>query len=899
MKTNFALGLTENGITLWMRNNADWLRVGAVATDAPDLDTQMQALVAKARAHTPEDFVTKLVIPDDQILYTRLEVTPEAHAIRAALDGQTPYPVEELDFDWIEDGGSVLAAVVARETLVEAEDFAKAQGLNPICFVAAPNTQEFAKEPFFRTARGVVADPAELGCGGPILREAGHVDADKALTPDVTVSADVKTTWRNDGSRTANEPSVSSETASAPDSTEKGANSGITSPGKAGRAPATSPDKKGVSQKAPPAKPVPASRQDASETAVSQTPSAGDSVSFRSRRKQANPIPAAVGATAANADPEAESTAVVRPSETLKALSNTNKLSLGRLGGAALATRLRASVSEPVARAGSGLRSATDVLGRSFTPKPKTESARSASKVTPTSAEASERPDTKVVAAASGRSGPERRKGARKRKKQNSDQNRGTKSHRGATKRPEADPEAERLTVFGARRSTAPTVQSLPRRALLISGAALMLVLAVAVWVFYFNRVPAPDSVAPVLPAETPSEIAAPDPLALEDIAATSDSDIDRALGVTDAAQEQRGLSDAQAQDGVAQPALPSEGQPPAVVSPDRDAGRVAALRSMRALAPQAPADLPDIQGAPVPYGSRDLPPLRDVVPPETEQDLTGDDTAVAEESTLPPGEAALEIVVTDGTPASVPPVRPAGIAPEPTPEPEPEADPAAASIADESALEIDISEGTPPSVPPERPVGIAPEVTPATPAPPDDTPPQDAATENRDDQASLAVPPGGVALTTLTPAARPAEIVEDAVAQAERFASATPQAVAASLRPSNRPDAFSQTVERALAAAQSEVVQTAAASVAPRIPSSASVSRAATQTSAINLRRINLLGVMGTPSARRALVRLDNGRVVTVQVGERLDGGQVTAIGDRELRYNRRGRDVVLRIAS
>ena len=129
---------------------------------------------------------------------------------------------------------------------------------------------------------------------------------------------------------------------------------------------------------------------------------------------------------------------------------------------------------------------------------------------------------------------------------------------------------------------------------------------------------------------------------------------------------------------------------------------------------------------------------------------------------------------------------------------------------------------------------------------------------------------------------------------------------MAASLRPSGRPNGFSQTVQRALAAAriravdepQAQVVQASAAAV-PSIPSSASVTRAATQTRAINLRQINLLGVMGTPSARRALVRLDNGRVVTVQVGERLDGGQVTAIGESELRYNKRGRDLVLRIAS
>ena len=103
----------------------------------------------------------------------------------------------------------------------------------------------------------------------------------------------------------------------------------------------------------------------------------------------------------------------------------------------------------------------------------------------------------------------------------------------------------------------------------------------------------------------------------------------------------------------------------------------------------------------------------------------------------------------------------------------------------------------------------------------------------------------------------------------------------------------------RAVAEPQAEIVQASAASAAPRIPSSASVTRAATQTRAINLRQINLLGVMGTPSARRALVRLDNGRVVTVEVGERLDGGEVTAIGESELRYNKRGRDVVLRIAS
>ncbi|MEC9251008.1 MAG: HAD hydrolase-like protein, partial [Pseudomonadota bacterium] len=49
----------------------------------------------------------------------------------------------------------------------------------------------------------------------------------------------------------------------------------------------------------------------------------------------------------------------------------------------------------------------------------------------------------------------------------------------------------------------------------------------------------------------------------------------------------------------------------------------------------------------------------------------------------------------------------------------------------------------------------------------------------------------------------------------------------------------------------------------------------------AINLNRINLIGVYGQPSDRRALVRLSNGRYRKVKVGDRIDGGRVLAIGD------------------
>lgn len=84
---------------------------------------------------------------------------------------------------------------------------------------------------------------------------------------------------------------------------------------------------------------------------------------------------------------------------------------------------------------------------------------------------------------------------------------------------------------------------------------------------------------------------------------------------------------------------------------------------------------------------------------------------------------------------------------------------------------------------------------------------------------------------------------------------------------------------------------------MAPSIPSNTSVARAATEENAINLRRINLIGVYGQPSSRSALVRLSNGRYVKVSVGDRLDGGRVAAIGESQLRYVKGGRNMTLQM--
>jgi type IV pilus biogenesis protein PilP len=78
-------------------------------------------------------------------------------------------------------------------------------------------------------------------------------------------------------------------------------------------------------------------------------------------------------------------------------------------------------------------------------------------------------------------------------------------------------------------------------------------------------------------------------------------------------------------------------------------------------------------------------------------------------------------------------------------------------------------------------------------------------------------------------------------------------------------------------------------------IPSSASVARQATIANAIQLNKINLVGVYGAPSDRRALVRLPSGRYLKVKVGDRVDGGTVARITERELLYRKGSRTLSL----
>jgi biotin carboxyl carrier protein len=138
----------------------------------------------------------------------------------------------------------------------------------------------------------------------------------------------------------------------------------------------------------------------------------------------------------------------------------------------------------------------------------------------------------------------------------------------------------------------------------------------------------------------------------------------------------------------------------------------------------------------------------------------------------------------------------------------------------------------------------------------------------------------------------------------------ATELAVTASRTPATRPSGFASLVEKALKEANppakpaartpkpeadDEPEPSVAAAQMPPVPSRASVAKQATVVNAINLGKVNLIGVYGSPSQRRALVRLPSGRYIKVKVGDKVDGGQVAAIGDTELRYIKMGRNITL----
>ena len=154
MKPSFTLNFTDDSIQLLHRTGKGWVCVGETPFAAPDLDDALDYMRKTALGLEPAGFTTQLVIPNSQIRYLELEAPgPDAVTKRAeilqALEGKTPYAAEDLVFDWSGKGRAVRVAVLARETLQEAEGFATTHKFNPVGFTAIPESGSFSGGPWF------------------------------------------------------------------------------------------------------------------------------------------------------------------------------------------------------------------------------------------------------------------------------------------------------------------------------------------------------------------------------------------------------------------------------------------------------------------------------------------------------------------------------------------------------------------------------------------------------------------------------------------------------------------------------------------------------------------------------------------------------------------------------
>ncbi|MGQ0566359.1 MAG: translation initiation factor 2 [Gemmobacter sp.] len=351
MKPNFALNLTHEAIVLLHRTARGWMAIGEAALDSADLSDALGYLRASALGLSPQGVTTKLILPNSQVLYTEVDAPGPDAAMRrrqvaAALDGLTPYPVEDLVFDTWGKGPRVQVAVVARETLVEAEAFIDQHRFNPVSFVAIPPAGSFGGEPFFGQTQ---AAARLLAAGESVARDQDPVSI---VTRDGT---------RDDGTaRAVREPAVKPSVAPVADAPTPAVVAKADAPKPAPEAPADAPAPSlpevmadASAAKAPAPKPPAPQADVAVATARSEPPSAIPAPAGQAEQMPSPPPPTVGTPTAA---PAAEPAAPASPDPVVKA---------DMAASVALSVPLDPTLPEPPAPTGTGVptppRSATPV----------------------------------------------------------------------------------------------------------------------------------------------------------------------------------------------------------------------------------------------------------------------------------------------------------------------------------------------------------------------------------------------------------------------------------------------------------------------------------------------------------------------------------------------------------
>ena len=1018
MKPNFALDFRNDAITLLHRTARGWQVVGQVGLDSADLATDLSYLRATALELSPKGMTTKLVIPNAQILYTQVPVTAQdtnrrRKQVARALDGVTPYAVADLAFDFSGTGPTVDVAVIAKETLAEAEAFAIEHRFNPVSFVAVPDRATFTTEPWFgptgsaatylTEGQRVERDPAplsvlgressvttpeappaqtaepELGFADPVeSAPAAPEDVAQAMPaepeplpvepePPVTDLPEPETTpepapIREPGSEPSREPDLEPEEVLArlfeaenaqrpvPDlPPEPEAPPAPEPPAADWTAPATP-----VAEAAPP------------EPGVEEAPMALDVID-----EQAEDLVAAAApqAPASVLDPSIpDDLPPPMPSSVMVAFGSRRAL--------------EASAKEAAARAGAG----KPAVARSTVGKPASLAGITATrtgpqaKVTmlpprPSQPSVVRMPQRPATGTAPGAALPGLTGDAAKMAKPAAKTSAAAKALRGlgalVTSPGIAGAKERRATAQIVTPPTGPTSAASAAAAtlnkagakpysgglgnrslekpkprylgLILTGILLVFLVLVAAWSTLFLETS--DATAPA-PETVVGAVAAPDPEAVADAggdtAAASDSAIvdpemladlqvpepvaePVAELAPDPATTVPVTTDAEA-DAVAAAVAEAVAETPPEPSPITVLDAEAAATALRVAEPQdefllatmdEPPAMPDALSLPKPVARNDAPPVPAVPPPPFgtvyQFDAQGLIVPTPEGIMTPEG-----VMVIAGRPTREPPPRPAALAPVAVPTPATTPAPGSPSTLPAAPANTAAAPFADPALagarPRQRPDGLAP------------------ATQNADDDASLA-PADGSRFASLRPQAKPASLVAAAAeapadpiadlgaqaasltaqANATAAASASGLTLAVSRKPAPRPRDMSRAVEEAVAVASRQpapqpqveepTTKTApeaddepeVASAMPRLPTKTTVAKQATYVNAINLSKVNLIGVYGSANERYALIRQTNGRYKKVKVGDSFDGGRVAAITASEVRYQKSGKMITL----